>query len=122
MLRGYYLDRKNKDTFHSVILAGVYYIKNLKLKLRPDSEHQYNSPWNIAAEFDIDMSLSVKQIVDMLQEYEADNHMGIDTNAAAQYIFDFTSGYPYLVSAICKLLDEKIPQMEGFESVGTYTA
>ncbi len=28
-------------------LAGVYDIKNLKLKLRPGSEHQYNSPWNI---------------------------------------------------------------------------
>ncbi len=28
-------------------LAGVYDIKNLKLKLRPESEHQYNSPWNI---------------------------------------------------------------------------
>ena len=38
MLRGYYLDRKNKDIFHSVILAGVYDIKNLKLKLRPDTE------------------------------------------------------------------------------------
>lgn len=36
-------------TFHSVILAGVYDIKNLKLKIRPEEEHKYNSPWNIAA-------------------------------------------------------------------------
>lgn len=25
-------------------------------QLRPDEQHQYNSPWNIAAEFNIDMS------------------------------------------------------------------
>ena len=35
-------------------LAGVYDIKNLKLKLRPGSEHQYNSPWNI--------TLAIKQL------------------------------------------------------------
>jgi len=118
-LRSYYLKRSKKSIFHSVILAGVYDIKNLKLKIRLDTEHQYNSPWNIAAEFNIDMSLSVEQIASMLQEYEADNHMGIDINAAAQYIFDFTSGYPYLVSAVCKLLDEEIPQMESFKSAGS---
>lgn len=43
-LRAYYLDRDQTPTFHSVVLAGVYDIKNLKLKIRPESEHQYNSP------------------------------------------------------------------------------
>lgn len=43
-LRSYYLQRDKQPTFHSVILTGVYSIKNLKLKLRPESEHQYNSP------------------------------------------------------------------------------
>ena len=65
-LRGYYLDRENRSTFHSVIFAGVYDIKNLKLKLRTEEEHQYNSPWNIAADFDIDMNFSTDQITDML--------------------------------------------------------
>ena len=46
-LRVYYLNRESRPIFHSVILAGVYDIKNLKLKIRPDEEHQYNSPWNI---------------------------------------------------------------------------
>lgn len=55
-LRGYYLRREDTPTFHSVILAGVYDIKNLKLKLRSESEHQYNSPWNIAADFKVNMS------------------------------------------------------------------
>ncbi len=113
-LRVYYLNRESRPIFHSVILAGVYDIKNLKLKIRPDEEHQYNSPWNIAADFDIDMSFSVKQIVSMLEVYEADYHTGMDTNAVAEEIYQYTSGYPYLVSAICKIMDEKLPYKDSF--------
>lgn len=56
-LRSCYLERDSKGTpaFQSVILAGVYDVKNLRRKLRPDEEHKLNSPWNIAADFDIDM-------------------------------------------------------------------
>ncbi len=118
MLRGYYLDRKNKDIFHSVILAGVYDIKNLKLKLRPDSKHQYNSPWNIAEDFDLDMSFSAMQIASMLQEYEEDNHTGMNINTVSECIYNYTFGYPYLVSRICRLLDERIPDIHGFEGYG----
>lgn len=107
LLRKYYLDRKNTPTFHSVILAGVYDIKNLKQKLRPDAEHKYNSPWNIAAKFNIEMGFSAGQIAGMLQEYEADHHYGMDVREMAEEIYQYTSGYPYLVSAICKLLDEE---------------
>ena len=49
LLRNKYLKRNEDITFHSVILAGVYDVKNLKLKIRSDEQHQYNSPWNIAA-------------------------------------------------------------------------
>ena len=55
-LRAYYLDRENSPIFQSVILAGVYDIKNLKLKIRSDQEHKFNSPWNIAAKFIVEMS------------------------------------------------------------------
>ena len=55
MLRRKYLTRRAEPTFQSVILAGVHDVKNLKLKMRPDAEHQYNSPWNIAADFTVDM-------------------------------------------------------------------
>ena len=107
-LRSYYLNRDKMPIFHSVILAGVYSIKNLKLKLRPESEHQYNSPWNIAADFDIDMSFSAGQIAGMLEEYENDYHTGMDIKAVAEEIYAYTSGYPVLVSLICKRIDEKI--------------
>ena len=119
MLRGYYLDRENSPIFHSVILAGVYDIKNLKLKIRPEEEHQYNSPWNIAARFHIDMSFTAVQIASMLEEYEQDNHTGMNVEEMARCIYDYTSGYPYLVSAICKFLDEEIPELAGFEDMGT---
>ncbi|MDE7200888.1 MAG: AAA-like domain-containing protein [Lachnospiraceae bacterium] len=114
LLRRYYLDRRRKAIFRSVILAGVYDIKNLKKKLRPEEEHQYNSPWNISAEFDVKMEFSAEQIQAMLQEYEEDNQTGMNVETTAGEIYGYTAGYPYLVSAICKLLDEKLPNMEGF--------
>lgn len=116
-LRSHYLDRDNTPAFWSVILAGVYDIKNLKLKIRSESEHQYNSPWNIAAKFNVQMSFTAGQIAAMLQEYETDMHTGMDTECIAQYIYDYTSGYPYLVSAICKFMDEELPGHDGFESL-----
>lgn len=115
-LRGYYLSRDETPTFHSVVLAGVYSIKNLKLKLRPESEHQYNSPWNIAADFKIDMSFSVDQIAAMIAEYEADYQTGMDIQAVAGEIYAYTSGYPVLVSSICKYIDEDLVEQRGFEN------
>ena len=82
-LRGYYLERDHMPVFHAVVLAGVYDIKNLKLKLRSDEEHKYNSPWNIAAKFNIDMSFSVDQIASMLQEYESDKQTGMKVEQVA---------------------------------------
>ena len=117
LLRRAYLNRDQMPIFHSVILAGVYSIKNLKLKLRSESEHQYNSSWNIAADFDIDMDFSVRQIAGMLTEYEYDYHTGMDIQAVSEEIYAYTSGYPVLVSFICKRIDEKIMDSDDFEDV-----
>jgi len=105
-LRGYYLERTEFPTFQSVILAGVHDIRNLRQKIRPDAEHKHNSPWNIASNFDIDMSFSVSDIAGMLTEYEHDHHTGMDIAKLSQLIYDYTSGYPVLVSSICKYMDE----------------
>ena len=107
MLRSKYLKRATVPTFQSVILAGVYDIKNLKLKVRPDSDHQYNSPWNIAVAFTSDMSLTSEGINQMLQEYENDHHTGMDISEITQLITDYTSGYPFFVSRVCQLIDEQ---------------
>ena len=71
-LRAYYLRRMQMPTFRSVILAGVYDVRNVKSKIRPEENHKTNSPWNIAAKFKIDMNFSVDDISGMLNEYEQD--------------------------------------------------
>lgn len=109
-LRAYYLKRRKKPIFQSVILAGVYDIKNLKLKVRPEEEHQYNSPWNIAASFDLDMDFSAKEIAGMLGAYETDRQTGMDVDEMSEEIYRYTSGYPYLVSLICKTIDETLSE------------
>ena len=107
-LRGYYIDRDVTPAFWSVILAGVYDIRNIKRKIRSEDDHKLNSPWNIAAKFRVDMSFSADDIAGMLEEYEKDHHTGMDIHAMAHIIYDYTSGYPYLVSWLCKCLDEEI--------------
>lgn len=109
MLRDKYLNRDKRPTFQSVILAGVYDIKNLKLKLQTERERLYNSPWNIAADFKIDISFSAPDIETMLQEYASDHAPGTDCGKLSRAIYEYTSGYPYLVSAICKIMDEQLP-------------
>lgn len=41
-LRAYYIDRDVQPTFHSVVLASVYDVRNLKGKLRPEDQHRIN--------------------------------------------------------------------------------
>jgi len=117
MLRERYLKRNKYRTFKSVILAGVYDVKNLKLKLRPEEESKYNSPWNIAAKFKIDMSFSEDEIQSMLDSYEEDKHIGFDTKKVAEIIHNYTNGYPFLVSAICKCVDEELCDDYGFKDL-----
>ncbi len=141
-LRGYYIDRDESPTFQSVILAGVYDVKNIKRKIRTEDAHKVNSPWNtregneengslltfdecprdhkelapydIAVDFLVDMSFSAKEIAGMLEEYERDYKTGMDIERIAELIYDYTSGYPFLVSRICKLMDERIAGSENF--------
>ncbi|MFR5700510.1 MAG: hypothetical protein ACLUD0_00730 [Eubacterium ramulus] len=62
-------------------------MKNLRHKIRPDEEHKYNSPWNIAADFKIDMSFSKTEIAGMLQEYEKDHHTGMNVDEIAILLY-----------------------------------
>ncbi len=107
-LRGYYIQRDKRAAFQSVILTGVYDIKNLKRKFAGEDERKVNSPWNIAADFLVDMDFSKEDIGGMLEEYEQDYKTGMDTWGMAGLIYDYTSGYPFLVSKLCKIIDEQI--------------
>jgi len=116
MLRDKYLLReKSGATFQSAILCGVYDIKNLKLKIiqsgayqLQDGEKRINSPWNIAADFNVDMSFNETEIASMLAEYENDHKTGMDIGAISKEIRAYTSGYPYLVSRICQKIERDL--------------
>ena len=109
-LRDNYINREAKGIhiFQSVILAGVTDVKHMRSKIRPEDDSKENSPWNIAADFTIDMSLSETGIKGMLDEYEADHQTGMDTAAIAKSIREYTNGYPFLVSRICQLIDKEV--------------
>lgn len=113
-LRGYYIDRDKSPTFQSVILAGVYDIKNLKRKFRSEEEHRMNSPWNIAMDFKVNMSFSSEEIAGMLEDYEEEHATGMDIAGMSELIYEHTSGYPFLVSKLCKLMDEEVAGSENF--------
>ncbi len=110
MLRNKYLLRNEEQdhTFQSVILAGVHDVKTLKAKIRPDDERKYNSPWNIAVDFTVDLGFSPGEIGVMLREYGRDRGIQPDIPAIAERLHYYTSGYPYLVSKLCKFIDEQI--------------
>jgi energy-coupling factor transporter ATP-binding protein EcfA2 len=110
MLRDKYIsaDMGVGVTFQSVILAGVHDVKTLKLKIRPESEARLNSPWNIAADFKIDMSFSPEEIATMLTEYVNETGNKMNIKAISERIYYWTSGYPLLVSKIYKTIDEDI--------------
>ena len=113
MLRDKYIRRDTGEaTFHSVILVGVYDIRNIKLKLINEGVYKpaaaegklLNSPWNIAAPFTVDMSFNPVEIATMLRQYEADYETGMDIAEIAREIHEYTGGYPYLVSSICRYI------------------
>ena len=113
-LRAGYLTRDEIPAFQSVILAGVYDIRNIQRKIRPGEKHRQNSPWNIAAKFRVELSFLAEEIAGMLQEYEVDYHTGMDIGEMAGLIYQYTSGYPYLVSGLCKIIDEEIAGSAAF--------
>ena len=113
-LRACYLDRMETPAFQSVILASVYDVRNMKQKIRMEKDHRQNSPWNIAAKFRVDMSFSAEEIAGMLRQYEEDHDTGMDVAAIAEWLYDYSSGYPFLVSALCKEIDEEITGTAAF--------
>lgn len=118
LLREKYLEQmKGQDkTFKTVILAGVYDIKNLKLRLHPDTEPRYNSPWNIAADFNLDINLSLSGIISMLRDYANDHNLSIDIDWLAHALLNYTSGYPFLVSRLCQIMEANAPESWNKES------
>ena len=117
VLRKKYLARNagHDFTFQSVILAGVYDIKNIKQKMVSEGlrelgaeERGNDSPWNIAENFDEEMAFKPIEIAGMLSEYELDYQTGMNVEEVSEEIYSYTSGYPFLVTRICEYLHEKL--------------
>lgn len=122
MLRSKYLMANEGEdyTFHSVILAGVHDIKNLKLKIRNGEEKNYNSSWNIAEDFRVNLSFVVEDIATMLKEYCFEYKVNMNIESIAEKLYFYTSGYPFLVSKLCKIIDEIIIEDEKKEWAVSY--
>ncbi|NJO03446.1 MAG: AAA family ATPase [Bacteroidia bacterium] len=120
LLRDKYLaqNREADKSFHSVVLVGVHDIKNLKRKIRPEDAHSLNSPWNIAVDFSIDLAFSAEEIQTMLRQYAQETQTQMDIPQVAERIFYYTAGYPYLVSKMCKVIDEIIAPGQAEWSLG----
>ena len=124
MLRTKYLSRDLPQhyTFHSIVLAGVHDIKSLKFKLRNPEDTQYNSPWNIAADFKVVMEFYPNEIAFMLKQYSEAENVQIDFEQFSEKLYYYTSGYPFLVSKLCKTIAEDIlPNKENKEEKSRWT-
>jgi AAA-like domain len=108
LLRDKYLERDRNPTFHSVMLAGLHDVKTLKLKINPNSTGSYNSPWNIATDYKVDMNLFPHEVKPMLDDYAQAEGVSMDSQAIAEQLFFYTSGYPFLTSYLCKIIAEDI--------------
>jgi len=60
------------------------------------------------------MEFNAAGIAGILEEYRDDYEVRMDIPAMSELLYDYTSGYPYLVSRLCKLLDEKVARTESF--------
>jgi len=128
MLRKKYLAREAGEdfTFHSVILAGVYDVRNLKWKIKlatdgniESSAPVRNSPWNIAVNFNVDMSFNPQEIQSMIDDYESDYKTSMDIASIANEIHKYTSGYPFLVSRICQFIHDELERDWTIDGVRT---
>ena len=114
-IRAYYQSRYRIHTFQSVVFTAVKDIRNAGSRIKKNNIQKMNNMvWNIAAKFKVDMNFSKKDIAGMLQEYEKDSCTGMNIDEIAGRLFDYTSGYPYLVSNFCKIMDEDL------ENTGAY--
>ncbi|MFW5972329.1 MAG: AAA family ATPase [Bacillota bacterium] len=117
----YIAQQSNEDkSFKSVILAGVSDIKRIKTHISErrvitDKEaenlakSQYNSPWNVAETFKVDLDFDQEEIESLLLDYLSEHQeVEMDLKVIAQLLHKYTSGYPYLVSKLCKLIDEEL--------------
>lgn len=101
-LRAQYIRRFQQPAFKSVILAGVYDVKNLKRKLRSEDEHRINSPWNMRE--GNESSGSLLTFDDCPWDYREPAPYSI----AADFKIDMSFSKTGIAGMLCKLIDKGI--------------
>jgi hypothetical protein len=120
MLRTKFLAMDDGEiTFHSIVLAGVHDIKSLKFKLRNPEDAQTNSPWNVAVDFKVVMEFYPNEIAYMLRQYSEAESVTMDFEAISERLYYHTSGYPFLISKLCKNIAEDIFPTKADKTVWT---
>ncbi|MGH7600241.1 MAG: AAA-like domain-containing protein, partial [bacterium] len=106
-LREMFLQRYRKPAPHAVALAGVHDIKNLKARYRNETQSIGSaSPFNIAVDYDLP-PFSLGNIRQYYQQHTQETGQEFDDRVIARVHY-VTSGHPWLVSHLAKLLVENI--------------
>ncbi len=106
-LREMYLQRDRKPAPHSVGLVGVHDIKNLKVRIRDESQALGSaSPFNIAVDYDLP-PFSRENVRQYFSQYTEETGQEFDA-AVISRVHHVTSGHPWLVSVLAKTLVETL--------------
>jgi len=106
-LREMFLDRDLLPTFHAVALAGVHDIKNLKARVREESQTLGTaSPFNIAIDYELP-PFSRENIQQYFSQHTGETGQAFD-DAVVTRVYEVTNGHPWLVSVLAKLLVEDL--------------
>ncbi|MCU0286869.1 MAG: AAA family ATPase, partial [Acidobacteria bacterium] len=69
-----------------------------------------------------DLSLSADEIESLLLDFLAENTIQMNVKEIAEKLHYLTSGYPFLVSRLCKIIDEEIQPLKRWDLVDIDTA
>lgn len=106
-VREMFLDRDLLPTFHAVALAGVHDIKNLKARVRDESQTLGSaSPFNIAIDYELP-PFSRENIQQYFSQHTGETGQAFD-DAVITRVYEVTNGHPWLVSVLAKWLVENL--------------
>ncbi len=106
-LRAMYLERQSKPAPHSIAIAGVHDIKNLKARYRDETRSIGSaSPFNIAIDYHLP-PFSLENIRQYYSEHAHETGQEFE-EAVFSRVHHVTNGHPWLVSVLAKTMVEEL--------------
>lgn len=106
------IDEVDKSSDNQIFLSFLGLLREKYLKCQQGKDVTFHSV----------ILAGVYDIKTMIQEYEQEHHTGMDVEEISRILYDYTSGYPYLVSKICQLLDERVSDAQAWTREGILSA